>query len=71
MQHLLRNGTKDIPHMTKILVSERVVLCNATFRELIRICVCRWKVSLLVDEGTKILARRQDGACYRRAHRVG
>ena len=54
MQHLLRNGTKDLPRMNKILANERVGLSSfkVTFRELIRICVCRRKVFLLVDEGT-------------------
>jgi hypothetical protein len=42
MQHLLRNGTKDLPRMSKILASERVglfspALCKVTFSELIRI----------------------------------
>ncbi|EDR12172.1 uncharacterized protein LACBIDRAFT_311275 [Laccaria bicolor S238N-H82] len=57
MQHLLRNGTKDLPRMNKILANERVglflpALFKVTFGELIRIRVFPRKVFLLVDEGT-------------------
>ncbi|KAG6856044.1 hypothetical protein H0H87_008148 [Tephrocybe sp. NHM501043] len=47
-QQLLRNGTLDLPRMTKILESQRVcsiVLCAADF-------LTRTQVFLLIDEGT-------------------